>query len=57
MYLIQVILNDRTTLVFRVIEYELREGRIIFTDALTGKPKDFPSSMVIIDKIQGDETR
>jgi len=52
MYLIQVILSPQTTLVYRVLEYKLEAGRITFIDAVTGKPKDFPSAMTIIDKVE-----
>lgn len=50
-YLIQVLTLDQTILKYKVTNYEIKNGMVIFTDPKTGLLKNFPTSRTTIDQV------
>lgn len=50
-YLIQVLTLDDNILRFKVNNYEIKEGMVLFTDPKTGMRKSFPTSRTTIDQV------
>ena len=50
-YLIQVLTLDDNILRYKVSNYEIKEGMILFTDSKTGMNKSFPTSRTTIDQV------
>ena len=50
-FLIQVLTLDDNILRYKVSNYEIKEGMILFTDPKTGMNKSFPTSRITIDQV------
>lgn len=50
-YLIQVLTLDQTILKYKVTNYEIKNGMVIFTDTKTGLLKNFPTERTTIDQV------
>jgi len=51
LYLIQVLTLDENILRYKVTNYEIKDGMVLFTDPKTGMNKAFPTSRTTIDEV------
>jgi hypothetical protein len=50
-YLITIQINSNQSLIFRVDNYTLADGRCVFTDSKTGLIKNYPAEKCLIEEM------